>query len=182
MTKVIALIVAGGSGSRFGANIPKQYTASILTRTIKAFLSSTLIDGIQVVIRPEDIELYNQAVKGLELLSPVFGGGSRGESVRNGLNEIEKYKPDLVLVHDANRPYLSVKLINEIINKLKLNPGYGVVPSMPIVDTVRRLNESGDELIKRDNLVTIQTPQGFYFQDLWSIYKYQESEFIKSEK
>ncbi|MCT4635480.1 MAG: 2-C-methyl-D-erythritol 2,4-cyclodiphosphate synthase [Rickettsiales bacterium] len=167
--KTIAVIVAGGSGSRFGSSIPKQYVSSILTKTIKQFLKAK-IDAVQVVIRPEDIELYNQATCNMELLPVVFGGDTRGASVKNGLQVIEKYNAELVLVHDANRAFVSVELINQVIDKLKENPGFGVVPSIEVPETVKSIVNGRIESVDRDNLFLIQTPQGFYFKRLLEAY------------
>lgn len=167
--KTIALIVAGGFGSRFGGDIPKQYVSSILVKTIRQFLKAK-VDAVQVVIRPEDQELYVQATNGMDLLPAVFGGSARGASVKNGLQAIAKYNPDLVLVHDANRPFVSVALIDEIIAKLEDSPGYGVVPNIAVPETVKRISDAQVEHIKRDNLFLIQTPQGFHFKQLLEVY------------
>ncbi len=167
--KTIALIVAGGFGSRFGGKIPKQYTSSILDKTIRQFLKSN-IDQILVVIRPEDQELYLQATQDMNLLPVVFGGDTRGESVKNGLQAIAQYSPNLVLVHDANRPFVSVSLINEIISKLKENPTYGVVPVVAVPETVKRITKVKAETVIRDDLFLVQTPQGFYFEQLLNTY------------
>ena len=178
MNKVIALIVAGGSGSRFSSNAPKQYLNSILEKTISKFLSSSSIDHIQVVIRPEDIKLYEDATKNFNLLPVTFGGKSRAESVIKGLNSIEQYRPELVLVHDANRPFLSVKLINNIIKQLHLNPNHGIIPAIPISDTIKRINSESDVInINRDNLFSIQTPQGFHYKQLLNSYHRTEKYF-----
>lgn len=174
--KTIAIIVAGGSGSRFDSSIPKQYTSSILTKTIKQFLKAK-IDAVQVVIRPEDIELYNQATCNMDLLPVVFGGDTRGASVKNGLQEIKKYNPELVLVHDANRSFISVELINQVIDKLKEHPGFGVVPSIEVPETVKSITNNKVETIDRDNLVLIQTPQGFYYKQLLDAYNKTDNFF-----
>lgn len=174
--KTIAIIVAGGSGSRFGSSIPKQYISSILTKTIKQFLKAK-IDAVQVVIRPEDIELYNQATRNIELLPVVFGGETRGASVKNGLQAIEKYNPELVLVHDANRSSISAELINQVIDNLEDNPGFGVVPSIEVPETVKSIINNKVEVIDRDNLFLIQTPQGFYFKKLLDAYNKTDNFF-----
>ena len=175
MSKVIALIVAGGSGSRFSSSIPKQYINSTLTKTILKFLSSNLIDSVQVVIRPEDIELYRNATKNFNLLPVAFGGESRAQSVINGLNSIKQYNPEIVLVHDANRPFLCKKLINNIIEQLQLNPNHGIIPATPISDTIKRINSKNDvTVLNRDNLFSIQTPQGFYYNQLLAAYNQAE--------
>ncbi len=170
MVKVFALIVAGGCGERFSSSIPKQYTNNILYKTVSKFCHHPEIDEVAVVIRPQDIELYEQHCNRFKLISPIFGGPSRGESVKNGLNELAKYQPDLILIHDSNRPYLSNKLISKIIKNLKNYPYHGVIPTFPITETVKRINQDRVENIDRTNLYTTQTPQGFYFNQLLSEY------------
>ncbi|MEK6733689.1 MAG: IspD/TarI family cytidylyltransferase, partial [Pseudomonadota bacterium] len=167
--KIIALIVAGGSGERFGSAIPKQYNFSILTKTVKKFLSCELIDNVKVVIRPEDLKLYNQAIEGLNLLPVAFGGKTRGESVKNGLESIKE--TGFVLVHDACRPYVSVNLINKVIQELKNNPDHGVVPVLKITEAVKRIEDDKVDLVDRSNLFAIQTPQGFSYEALLYCYR-----------
>lgn len=180
MEKIIALIVAGGSGTRFNNQIPKQYTHSILRNTILAFQRSSRISSIQVVIREEDKDLYIKETKNLSLLPFVIGGLTRGESVKHGLNQLLNHLPKLVLVHDANRPYISMKLIDDIIDELNNYPNHGVIPTLPIVETVKRISNKKIEQIERDNLFTLQTPQGFYFNQLHEQYN-SAKEFFTDE-
>jgi len=91
MSKVIALITASGRGARFslgGEGIPKQYMplagVAMLRHTILAFLNHPKINDVICVIHPDDIKLYEEAVIGLDLLNPVFGGQTRQISVHNG--------------------------------------------------------------------------------------------------
>ncbi len=168
--KTIAIIVAGGFGSRYNAKVPKQYTSSILTQTIKKFISAK-VDQIQVVIRSQDLELYNGQTIGLNLLPPCFGGETRSDSVKNGLEAIVKYQPDFVLVHDACRPFLSVELINQVIDQLKLNPQHGIIPVIKVPETIKRITNKNAEIVDRENLFLIQTPQGFYFKELLQAYQ-----------
>jgi 2-C-methyl-D-erythritol 4-phosphate cytidylyltransferase/2-C-methyl-D-erythritol 2,4-cyclodiphosphate synthase len=177
--KVITLIVAGGYGNRFNHATPKQYVSSTLRKTIEKFTQSKT-DLIQVVIREEDQDLYNEATYGFDLLPPVFGGSSRGESVKNGLDAIAQYKANIVLIHDANRPFLSTKLINDVIDLLKQHPNTGVVPVIEVPETVKRIKNNNAEIIDRNDLFLIQTPQGFYFKDIWNIYK-TEKHFLTDE-
>lgn len=177
MKKIIALIVAGGSGTRFDNLKPKQYNNSILRNTILAFKRNSRITDIQVVIREEDKELYIEETKNLELLPVAIGGATRGESVRNGLNQIYTISPDFVLVHDANRPYLTSKLIDAVVDELNSYKNHGVIPVFPIVETVKRVNKDKIENIDRSNLFTMQTPQGFYFKQLHEHYNFAKEYF-----
>jgi 2-C-methyl-D-erythritol 4-phosphate cytidylyltransferase/2-C-methyl-D-erythritol 2,4-cyclodiphosphate synthase len=171
MQKIIALIVAAGRGSRFGEGTPKQYHLlrgkMILTHTVEAFLSHPEIDAVKVVIHPDDVELYEEAVKGLDVLPHCFGGKDRQESVRFGLEAIEKEKPEFVLIHDAARPFVSHQVISNVIEPL--NSRVGVVPVIPVTDTIKKVaagSTSVSYTIDRSVLWRAQTPQGFVYKDI----------------
>ena len=165
--KVIVLIVAGGEGQRFGSSVPKQYyklgDVPILKATINKF--AALGYQVQVVIRPEDQSFYNEIDN--NLLPVCFAGSTRFDSVKNGLKAIAKYKPDLVLVHDACRPYISTKLITTIIDELKTADA--VVPVISNSETVKRIDGDLVEQVDRNNLFFVQTPQGFNFEKLYQL-------------
>ncbi|MEX1148089.1 MAG: 2-C-methyl-D-erythritol 4-phosphate cytidylyltransferase, partial [Sphingomonadales bacterium] len=104
----LALVVAGGRGSRAGTDTPKQYVsllgAPVLRRTLDALLHHPAIDGVKVVIHADDRALYDAAVAGLDLMNPVIGGDTRQASVLNGLEALADTPADVVLIHDAARP------------------------------------------------------------------------------
>ena len=111
-------------------------------------------------------ELYQNIAKRFDLLPECFGGVTRCESVKLGLKEISKYEPDFVLIHDACRPFVSLELINEICDNLITKNKIAVVPSIGITETVKRATHNKVELVDRNNLFTIQTPQGFEFKKI----------------
>ncbi|PWC51805.1 2-C-methyl-D-erythritol 4-phosphate cytidylyltransferase [Azospirillum sp. TSA6c] len=163
----IALIVAGGSGQRFGAERPKQYLdlagKPVLRRTVEAFLSHPQVTGVRVVIDPTWRDAYDAALSGLALPDPVVGGASRQDSVRNGLEALAADgAPDLVLIHDAARPLIDADTIAAVIAALDSTPG--AIAAVPVADTLKR--GSGDAItgtVDRDGLWRAQTPQGFRF-------------------
>src|SRR5690349_3623113 len=110
MMKNLALIVAGGSGSRFGGELPKQYNKigpkTVLQLTVEAFIRHPDINQVLVVISPEHQQFYNIDVP------YCLGGAERQDSVRLGLIEALKFKPQNVLIHDAARPYVSHQIID----------------------------------------------------------------------
>ena len=116
----IAIIVAAGSGTRAGGELPKQYQTigfqPVLCHTVDVFMSVEAVDDIIVVISKEHRELYDKAMKGHPLRAPVFGGSTRQESVFNGLQAIAGDKPVKVLIHDAARPFVSEQTINSVID------------------------------------------------------------------
>ncbi len=172
--RVAALIVAGGSGSRFGGEIPKQYRAlagvPVLRRAVLAFLNHSAVETVQVVIRAEDRSLYNAAVAGLEVPPPVIGGADRQSSVRLGLEALADAAPDAVLIHDAARPLVPDALISAVVAAIA--PGMGAIAALPVVDTLwRSAGETCETLVDRQNLWRAQTPQGFMFSDILTAHR-----------
>ena len=163
----IALIVAGGSGQRFGAERPKQYLdlagKPVLRRTVEAFLNHPQVTGVRVVIDPTWREAYDAAVAGLGLPDPVAGGASRQDSVRNGLEALAADgAPDLVLIHDAARPLIDGATIGAVIAALDSTPG--AIAAVQVADTLKRGSDSAiTGTVDREGLWRAQTPQGFRF-------------------
>ena len=114
MAEVAAVIVAAGTGSRVGGDLPKQFRPiggeSILRRALKIFADHGEVAFVQPVIRAEDAEIYRKQTVRLDLLPEVFGGATRQCSVRAGLEALAARKPDIVLIHDAARPFASPAL------------------------------------------------------------------------
>ncbi len=160
-----ALIVAAGRGVRAGEGTPKQYRPlggrPLLAYSIASFKAAGITD-IQVVIHADDIALYKEAAADAGLPAPVFGGESRQESVRNGLAGLKARAPDLVLIHDAARPFADAGLIQRVLDALQTHDG--AIPAIAVTDTLKR-GEKGliRETVARDNLYQAQTPQGFNY-------------------
>ncbi|MFM7703174.1 MAG: bifunctional 2-C-methyl-D-erythritol 4-phosphate cytidylyltransferase/2-C-methyl-D-erythritol 2,4-cyclodiphosphate synthase [Alphaproteobacteria bacterium] len=171
MEKIVALITACGRGNRFnrGEGIPKQYLPlagyPMLRHSILAFLNHPKVSDVICVIHPDDIELYEDAVRGLDLLNPVFGGETRQSSIRIGLEELSEYSPHKVLIHDGVRPFVSKRIINGILEKLESHPA--VIPAIAVEDTIKKIGDGRIEwTLERENLWRAQTPQGFLYQDI----------------
>lgn len=158
----LALIVAAGRGHRAGEGLPKQYRPiggkAVLRRTVEAFLRHPGVDAVQVVIHPEDRELYDAAVAGLDLPAPVAGGASRQRSVRLGLEAVDA---DRVLIHDAARAFVSAAVIDRVLGALATEEG--AIPALPVSDSLRRGGSHIEGEVERDGLYRAQTPQGFRF-------------------
>ncbi|MDW8125026.1 MAG: bifunctional 2-C-methyl-D-erythritol 4-phosphate cytidylyltransferase/2-C-methyl-D-erythritol 2,4-cyclodiphosphate synthase [Geminicoccaceae bacterium] len=162
----VALVVAAGAGIRAGGEIPKQYRPlggrPVLRHSAELFCRHPAIDAVAVVIAPEHRPLYEEAVAGLPLLPPIVGGPTRQASVRAGLEALAYRAPDLVLVHDAARPFCSRALVDRVLRALERHPA--VLPALPVVDSLRRTRgERVLEDVERTDLVRVQTPQGFVF-------------------
>jgi 2-C-methyl-D-erythritol 4-phosphate cytidylyltransferase/2-C-methyl-D-erythritol 2,4-cyclodiphosphate synthase len=163
MPRFAVLIVAAGKGERAGTCLPKQYETlagqPMLRRTVQAFHGYP----VQVVIGPGQDELAASSLAGLDIAPPVSGGATRQESVRRGLEALEKDAPDFVLIHDAARPLVSPKVIADVANALA-NGADGALPMVAASDTLRRRESDGRfTLVPRDNLYRAQTPQGFVY-------------------
>ena len=174
---LIALIMAGGFGSRFNSNIPKQYHKIdgefILQKTINVF--TPLADKIIVVIAEKDEEIFTQNFKNIEY---TFGGEKRQKSVLNGLKYASKYSPKFTLITDGARPFTSNNTITSIINALHLGE-IGVIPCIKAFDTVKKANNGYiEQTLNRDEIFFAQTPQGFDFKTILSLHeKYQNLNF-----
>lgn len=177
---VAALIVAAGRGLRAGGDAPKQYRLiegrSVLGHALAPFLAQPAIERIAVVIGAGDEERYAQAVSGIadNRLAPATPGGqTRQDSVRLGLEALAGAGFDGdVLVHDAARPFVSPGLIAGAIGAIA-NQGLAAIPALPIVDTIKRIDEAGRivETPPRDRLVSVQTPQAFRFGALLAAHR-----------
>lgn len=168
--KIVALITTSGRGTRLGMEgLPKQYLplagASILRHSILAFLNHPKIDDVICVIHPDDFTLYEEAVIGLDLLNPVFGGKTRQESVHNGLTALREYNPAKILIHDAVRPFVSKQIISGVLEKLETHQA--VIPAIAVEDTIKKYSDGKIEwTLERQDLWRAQTPQGFIYEDI----------------
>ncbi|MEI6984717.1 MAG: bifunctional 2-C-methyl-D-erythritol 4-phosphate cytidylyltransferase/2-C-methyl-D-erythritol 2,4-cyclodiphosphate synthase [Rhodospirillaceae bacterium] len=172
MRQCVALIVAAGSGERFGGELPKQYLPlagrPLLRHAITVFLDHPGVDGVQVVYQPTHHELYLAATAGLNLPEPVAGGATRQESGRLGLERLACSPlgpPLFVLIHDAARPLVDAATISGVLVALERAPA--AVAAVPVIDTLKR-GEGGFTAgtVDRGGLWRAQTPQGFHFQTI----------------
>ena len=171
MPDVAAVIVAAGRGTRVaGGDLPKQFRRiggeTMLRRTLSMFVEHASIGRVQPVIHPEDLALYRDAVAGIETLAPVFGGATRQASVRSGLEALSARPPDIVLIHDAARPFASADLIARAV-AAAVESG-AAIPALAVTDTVKSVDRQGlvDKTLDRASLRLVQTPQGFDFAAL----------------
>lgn len=171
MAKVVALVVAAGRGRRFGGDIPKQYQdlagRPVLRHTLAALAVNPQIDAVRAVIHPDDAELYREAAAGLDLLEPVFGGDTRQDSVRLGLESLLPQAANMVLIHDGARPFVDAGTIGRIVAALHTHPG--AIPAVAVADTLKRVTDGLiDATVERAGLWRAQTPQGFSFDHILS--------------
>ena len=176
MTRCLALIVAGGRGSRFGGSLPKQYALlggkPVLRHTLEAFRRAAGIAGIRVVIGPNDQAPYQEATAGLGLPPPIIGGASRQQSVLNGLEALAGDPPTLVAVHDAARPFVQAEHIAACLAVLETPEVDGAVLGIPLADTLKRVADGAVVgTVPRAGLWRAQTPQVFRFDRLLAAHR-----------
>jgi 2-C-methyl-D-erythritol 4-phosphate cytidylyltransferase/2-C-methyl-D-erythritol 2,4-cyclodiphosphate synthase len=167
---VAAVVVAAGRGLRAGGDLPKQYRQVLgepaIRSSLIALAGHASISLVQPVIHPDDAALFRAASGGLALLPAVPGGASRQASVRAGLEAVQSHHPELVLVHDAARPFASQALITRAIAAGRASGA--AVPVIPVADTVKTVDSAGyvTGTIDRTPMRVVQTPQAFAFAAL----------------
>ena len=170
MAQVAAVVVAAGQGVRAGGDLPKQFRniggETALRRALVSFLEAPNVSLVQPVIRAEDAERVRALTGALDILAPVFGGSTRQASVRAGLEALLPRSPDIVLVHDAARPFASAGLIGRAIAAAQKTGA--AIPVLPVTDTVKRVDDAGtvEATLDRSALRLVQTPQAFTFPAL----------------
>ena len=175
----IVLILAGGTGSRVGANVPKQFinvnNKPIIIYTLEKFEKNDNIDLICVCCHREWLEQMKSYINDFKIskaLLVVEGGATGLESVYNGIQAIKGIaeKHSIVLIHDGVRPFISQGMIDDNIEVAKKNGN--AMSAIPLVETLA-FSEDGvvsSKTVNRDNLYRIQTPQTFRLSDLLELY------------
>lgn len=155
---VWTVVVAGGSGHRFGGE--KQFEeiagATVLDHSIRVALEAS--DGVVVVVPDAHVAGLAERIAHLADIAVVAGGRSRADSVRCGLRAVPA-SASIVLVHDAARPAASGNLFRRVLDALRAGER-AVVPVVPVADTLRAASGRHD-VVDRAAVVAVQTPQGF---------------------
>lgn len=172
MTKKYAIIVAGGSGSRMNSELPKQFllinNKPILMHTIEKFA----MDDIELilVLNVDYHEYWIKLCKEFNFNIPhtlVKGGVNRFESVKKGLVQVTH--KSIVAIHDAVRPLVSVECIRNAYQEAEINGN--AVLALNSKDSIRRSQGNSSQIIPRDEIFLIQTPQVFSSDVLHKAYK-----------
>jgi 2-C-methyl-D-erythritol 4-phosphate cytidylyltransferase/2-C-methyl-D-erythritol 2,4-cyclodiphosphate synthase len=165
--RTAAILVAAGRGLRAGAGGPKQYRSiggqTVIYRAMEPFCRHPHVFAVQPVLHPDDTAMFNAACDGLRHATPTPGGATRQESVHAGLEAIASAKPDIVLIHDAARPFVSQALISRAIDAVKRTGA--AIPAIAVADTIKLVSATGDveATPERARLRIAQTPQVFRF-------------------
>ena len=164
-----ALIVAAGSGSRMGGEVPKQFRLlggkPVLRWTVESLIRHPAVQTVRVVVGQDQHAKAAQALTGLDVGTLIEGGSQRADSVRAGLAVTSG---EAILVHDAARPFCPPQVIDRLIASLEFFEG--AAPVLPVGDTLARIDDGLSEPIDRTGLARIQTPQAFQLDALKSAY------------
>ena len=167
LKRTAAIIVAAGRGLRAGTGGPKQYRSiggkTVLSRAMEPFCTHPDVFAVQPVRNPDDADIFDQAVCHLKYQSPVNGGATRQASVRAGLEALASEAPDIVLIHDAARAFVTDKVISRAIDAALITGA--AIPVVPVTDTIKVVDATGaiQATPERGNLRIAQTPQAFRF-------------------
>ena len=168
--RVYTVVPAAGSALRMGLGYSKAYVdvagKPLLARTVESLLASPFIDQLTVAVRPDEVALAGGEILGklhLQGRVAVIEGGEERQQTVDRLLSASPPERDLVLIHDAARPLVSVKLIREVLEAG--NEWGAAIAAVPVTDTVKESKDGGEtvfQTVKRGNLYRAQTPQVFH--------------------
>ncbi|MDR1274188.1 MAG: 2-C-methyl-D-erythritol 4-phosphate cytidylyltransferase, partial [Odoribacteraceae bacterium] len=173
--RIVAAILAGGSGTRAGGEVPKQFWQvagrSVLEHAVAAFERNARVDEIVIVSRPADLPAVEALVSrvGWHKVTRVVAGGR--ERYDSSLAAIRLYDDPTIrlLLHDAARPLVSQQIIDAVIDALASHDAVAV--ALPVTDTIFRVREgSVEEIVERSSLARAQTPQAFTLATIRAAY------------
>jgi 2-C-methyl-D-erythritol 4-phosphate cytidylyltransferase/2-C-methyl-D-erythritol 2,4-cyclodiphosphate synthase len=165
--RTAAILVAAGRGLRAGAGGPKQYRSIggqlVIYRAMEPFCSHPSVSAVQPVVNPDDTAMFDDAVRGLRHAPAARGGATRQASVHAGLEALVPAKPEIVLIHDAARPFVTAALISRAIDAASTTGA--AIPAIAVADTIKLIDGNGhvQATPERARLRIAQTPQSFRF-------------------
>jgi len=165
------IVMAGGTGTRFGGDVPKQFQLlggmPVILYSLKAFQKMECVDGVVLVV-PRDWRVFCEDLarehKLTKVTRIVTGGANRQESVYNGLLKVKE--DAIVAVHDAARPFVCEDAVLSVIDAANVHKAATL--ALPATDTIKMADAEGNvtQTLPRESLYTIQTPQAFCKADL----------------
>ena len=181
-TLQVAILLAGGSGQRFGADRPKQFVRigerTVLEHSLAAFEQSPHIDAILIVSHPQHLDEVRELLPSSQhpkLLTIVAGGAERQDSTLNALRALTQITDSpleqiRILIHDAVRPAVSQSIIERVCTALHTHQAANLV--VPVTDTLLEINDNGTTaaMPSRARFRRVQTPQGFHAATLQHAY------------
>ncbi len=176
--RTLAIVLAGGAGKRMGAATNKQFllidNKPIIAHTLQIFEDCRSVDGVYLVVNQKDLPLIQEEIleqyRFNKVLKLVIGGRLRQDSVRNGIEAIEK-PCDIVLIHDGARPFIPPTFVEKGICLMEMFDA--VIPALPVKDTVKVVSKEGfvSKTLDRDSLWHVQTPQTFKYELIARAYR-----------
>ncbi len=172
------IVVAGGKGLRMGSNVPKQFMLlngkPLVMTTIENLCAMDVTLRVVLVLPKDQMQLWEEMCAEYSFTIPVkvvAGGTTRFHSVQNGLAAIEEPEEALVGVHDGVRPFLAMKVYDELFREAAINGA--VIPVIPVHDSMRRFigGQGATESVPRDRYRLVQTPQVFKLSILRKAYE-----------
>lgn len=164
---VVAIVVAAGSGSRLGASVPKALVevggVPLLLRSL-ARLAAGGAQHAVVVVPPDAADAFAAVLERAPLpVTTVAGGAERQDSVAAGLAALQQMLGEqevVVLIHDAARAFVPAEVVARVADAVRAGAD-AVIPTVPVTDSVREVDDDGSHVIDRARLRSVQTPQGF---------------------
>lgn len=181
------VIVAAGSGTRFGADIPKQFLdldgRPVLQYSIDTFRHALPDAEIVLVLSPDRIDYWSDICRrnGFFLPRIVAGGASRSESVHNALRTLNTDSRSVVMIHDGARPLVSEMMIRRIADQFSMPFTEAVVPTVPLTEAIAEKIPGGVRSADRSRYKTVQTPQAFLADPLLKFYNEAEGKELPDD-
>lgn len=173
--RIHTVIVAAGSGSRFGSALPKQFCdlagRPVLMHTVDAFRKAFPAGNIVIVLSREMSAFWHELClrHGYDSPAVAFGGRTRWHSVRNALDSLDAAPDDIILVHDGARPVVDTTMCRRLTDAA-IRSG-AAIPVMPLSESIRRVDADGNSTAEdRSRYLSVQTPQAFNARVLLSSY------------
>lgn len=185
MVKNHVIIVAAGTGNRFGGFVPKQFLPlcgrPVLMRCIDNFRAALPGCHITLVISEPELDRWQNLCKEYGFESPeiVFGGDTRTESVRNALNHLQDMAVDdndVILIQDGARPFIDAATVQKMSEMVASGDAKAVVPALPMTDSIMTSSDSDAHSVRRSSIVRVQTPQVFLADTIFDAYDAMESD------
>ncbi|EOR95646.1 2-C-methyl-D-erythritol 4-phosphate cytidylyltransferase [Arcticibacter svalbardensis MN12-7] len=180
-----AIIVAGGSGKRMQADLPKQFHLllgkPVMMHTIEAFYHSSYQPEILIVLNTDYISYWKDLCVQHNFFIPhtiIPGGAQRFDSVKNAVQAITN-EDSIIAVHDAVRPVIHEELIARCFDEATVKEA--VIPVIPSKDSLRKINGSTTVSISRDDILIVQTPQVFKYKVLKKAYNQLYSQLFTDD-
>jgi 2-C-methyl-D-erythritol 4-phosphate cytidylyltransferase / 2-C-methyl-D-erythritol 2,4-cyclodiphosphate synthase len=171
VSRTIAIIVAAGTGERAGGGLPKQYRTlggkALVAHAYDGLAGHPGVNGAVIVVGAGQEELARQALGSRPVRALVQGGTTRRESVRSGLRAAAD--AERVLIHDAARPLVPGRVIDDLL--AALDDHDGAVPVLPIADTLATAGDTLGAVVDRSTLLRVQTPQAFRYDDVMTAHE-----------